>query len=139
MVYVPDTGEDRLTERLTLGYRCRRLWRFQASSATITATKDTVLIANTAAAPDAATNNPAIGGPTARAVSTATTAERCRGTKLLAWHELGLDRLPRRGRQRGGAADGEHQHQQRDRIQDACDRECCQHRGGDRRRTPAQR
>ena len=46
--------------------------RFQASSATITATKDTALIANTAAAPTAATNNPAMGGPTARAVSTET-------------------------------------------------------------------
>ena len=45
---------------------------FQASSATITATNDTALIANTAAAPNAATNNPAMGGPTARAVSTAT-------------------------------------------------------------------
>src|SRR5882757_10423115 len=46
--------------------------RFQASNATITATKETALIANTAAAPVAATSSPAMGGPTARAASTAT-------------------------------------------------------------------
>src|SRR4029077_4039869 len=64
--------------------------RFQASSATMTATKATALIANTAAAPAAATSNPAMGGPIARAASTATppsdAAERsCAGGTSSGW------------------------------------------------------
>jgi len=66
--------------------------RFQASNATMTATKETALIANTAAAPVAATSSPAMGGPNRRAASTATPPSDCRGTELLAWHELRLDR-----------------------------------------------
>src|SRR5437763_371604 len=46
--------------------------RFHTSNAPMTTAKDTALIANTACGPTAATSSPAIGGPSARAASTAT-------------------------------------------------------------------